>query len=411
MIICAGSVMYSADGVLYLDKYIFSRDVAAYFLSLVMLIWSLKGNPIAALGNMFSSGVENECLNVTIYHALALLLLYACYATVSGNFQAFLKKFDLVHENLAPDEHGQQGGRDGENSLRQSLLDMSPIPEDASSSQHDDDDETILSVLTSAVQDSTESQNRKGPPPSMSTPAAMSTSYSYRSRRLTAGQSMRGQSHNHQQNSMSRHGQSQSQQKSTFVKDQAMFSWRSSNFRGAVLGGDIEADPSMLRRKSNAGVIGPAASGYHSCLRLVGSEANEDELGTMEISELSLSGFLFLKSSFYNMKCCPVLKSWRLRYFTIDRHGLHSRKIRESSLKGPQIEMIDLQTCQDVEITDRTRGLFVVHRLSGTEERPYEFAATSLELLDEVVRRLSVLIQEAQARSSEQKLQFNRKAR
>jgi hypothetical protein len=175
MIICAGSVMYSADGVLYLDKYIFSRDVCAYFLSLVILIWALKGNPISALKNMFASGTENECLHVTIYHATGLLLLYVCYAVVAGNFQAFLKKFNLVHENAAPEQgeggEGEQGGGEG---LRQSLLDMDPIPED-------EDEGGILNVLTSAVQDSAAgaSQSRKGAPPA--------TSYSYRSLRRTAG--------------------------------------------------------------------------------------------------------------------------------------------------------------------------------------------------------------------------------
>ncbi|CAN0313206.1 unnamed protein product, partial [Ectocarpus fasciculatus] len=41
MIICAGSVLYSTTGVLQLDKWIFTRDVASYFLSLVILIWAL----------------------------------------------------------------------------------------------------------------------------------------------------------------------------------------------------------------------------------------------------------------------------------------------------------------------------------------------------------------------------------
>lgn len=315
MIICAGSVMYSADGVLYLDKYIFTRDVTAYFLSLVFLIWALKGNPITALANMFSTGVENECLNVTIYHALGLLLLYTCYAVVSGNFQAFLKKFNLVHENFAPEGDEQQGGGGGEGEeggLRQSLLDMSPIPEDSSSSSpqdNDNDDDDILSVLTSAVErgSSSVSQNRKVPPLSSSSAAAgpvgMSTSYSYRSRRLAGGgHSMRGQSYNQQQQQHSTSITASQQQKSNFVKDQAMFSWRSSNFRGAgrdshLQQKDIEADPSILRRKSNAGVIGPAANSYHSCLRVLGSEANEDELGTMVIKNALLTLSFIIHSS------------------------------------------------------------------------------------------------------------------
>jgi Ca2+/Na+ antiporter len=46
MIICAGSVMYSTTGVLQLDKRIVSRDVMAYFTSLIVLIWALKGDYI-----------------------------------------------------------------------------------------------------------------------------------------------------------------------------------------------------------------------------------------------------------------------------------------------------------------------------------------------------------------------------
>jgi Ca2+/Na+ antiporter len=43
MIICSGSVMYSSTGVLQLNKWIFTRDVFSYFVSLVVLIWALKG--------------------------------------------------------------------------------------------------------------------------------------------------------------------------------------------------------------------------------------------------------------------------------------------------------------------------------------------------------------------------------
>jgi hypothetical protein len=53
----------------------------------------------------------------------------------------------------------------------------------------------------------------------------------------------------------------------------------------------------------------------------------------------------------------------------------------------------------------------MIHRSGSSDERPYEFAATSLELLDEMVTRLTALIHEAQTRSTEQQLQFNRKAR
>ena len=400
MIICAGSVMFSTSGVLYLDKYIFTRDVTAYFLSLVVLIWSLKGSPIDALKNMFASGVENECLHVTIYHATGLLLLYACYAFVSGNFQGFLKRFNLVHHNAPPEEDS-----DG---LRQSLLNMSPIPEDddLENENGDKDDENLLNVLTSAVEDnSTQNQNKKGVP-SVHVPTA---SYSYRSRR-TGGQSLRVKSN--AMHSMS-YGADRPQQRSTFVKDQAMFSWRSSSLRdfSRPYGVDDVESPDSVTRVSKAGMIGPATTTYHSCLRVLGTEAKEDELGTMEISPNSLSGYLFLKSNFYNMKCCPVLKSWRLRYFTIDKYGLHSRKFKSGARKGPQIEMIDLHSCHDIEITDRAQGLFVIHRSSSSEERPYEFAATSLELLDEAVSRLKSLIEEAKTRTHDEQLQFNRKAR
>jgi hypothetical protein len=406
MIICAGSVMYSSSGVLYLDKFIFTRDVSAYFLSLIILIWALKGNPIDAFRNMFASGVENECLHVTIYHATGLLFLYVCYAVVSGNFQAFLKKFNLVHVNESPDEFGGGGG--GGDGLNQSLLTIreDEVGDHESRGGDEEDDGGILNVLTSAVEESNNAQNA-----SRKQPTHTSTSYSYRSRRLTGGgQSLRA----YDTSKLSASYRDRSQQRSTFVKDQAMFSWRSSSMRNQshlLHGGEDDVEADLMMRRSKAGMIGPAAGGYHSCLRLIGSEANVDELGTMEISAKSLSGYLYLKSSFYNMTCCPVLKSWRLRYFTVDRHGLHSRKDRDSSRKGPQIEMIDLQTCHDVEIIDRSRGLFMIHRSGSSDERPYEFAATSLELLDEMVTRLTALIHEAQTRSTEQQLQFNRKAR
>lgn len=399
MIICAGSVMYSEEGVLYLDKFVFSRDVAAYFLSLLMLLWALKGNPLEALSDMFASGVENECLNVTVVHATGLLLLYVCYAVVAGNFQDLLKKFNLHHVNGPQDEDGddQQREEQGGDGLRQSLLDMTPIPEDV---EQDGEADGILSVLTSAVQggdSAAPGQSRKGQPS-----APPSTSYSYRSRRLTGGQSLRVKGVSQQSMSAS---MSMSQQRSSFVKDQALFSWRSSSVRQSQQlweGGEEGDEEEAVMRSSKAVVIGPGG-----CLR---RGASADELGTMEISPRSLSGYLSLRSSFYNMRCCSLLKSWRLRYFTLDQHGFHSRKERSSNRRGPQVELIDLQSCSEVKVLDRAKGLFVLLR-AERDEKPYEFAATSLELLDEVVARLTTMLQEARSRTSEQRLQFNRKAR
>ena len=43
MVISAGSVLYAEGGVLNLDKWVFTRDCAAYFISLITLVFSLKG--------------------------------------------------------------------------------------------------------------------------------------------------------------------------------------------------------------------------------------------------------------------------------------------------------------------------------------------------------------------------------
>lgn len=482
MMICAGSVMYSTNGVLYLDKYVFTRDAAAYFFSLIVLLWAIKGNLIHAFSHMFASGVENECLNVTIWHALGLIVLYILYVLVSSNFQAVLRKYQLVHFNPPLEEQERQQ----ELELELGRLEDGSLPPeggDRELSNHevqlalesgaDEDEEKDQSVLLGKSPSSKSVLERAPSGDSIRAPRCSSlgvlntssidvprklSNYSYRSKyanipeegqiiraprssslgtlnpslppnpnviqlqrnpssytyRSFLGNVPTGDNHSNSPRGRSKSSGDQSERqiaKSNFIKDQAMFAWRLTQMHYQ----DPYSD-TVLERPEHP-ILGPAVRGYHACLRALGSEASREEMSVMEVSQRVLSGYLFLKSHFYKMRCCPVVKSWRLRYFTVDEHGLHSRKFREGAQRGPQIEMIDLQTCRSVEVVDRDQGLFELKRNGSASyfdnedfDRPYQFVATSAELMDAMVKRIADHIKRAKARTREQQLQFNKEA-
>lgn len=438
MMICAGSVYFSENGTLYLDKYVFSRDVVAYFFSLIVLLWAIKGNLSSSFANMFASGVENECLSVTIWHATGLLLLYFAYVVVAGNFESFLKKFNLVHRQPT-DENGDVNQPIEERSLDEKEIrdvdeeaqtqdnasgdkndhagkstDVSGEEEkgqlNVSSTQHFQilgcDDESVGSIRAPHPQSVGIMQ------PSLVEPKqeVPTSNYSYRSFSGAMPHSSWSQAANDRPEVSS---EKRRRAMSNFVKDQAMFAWRLTKRHHR------HPDADNILKEAGKRIVGPAGSRYHACLHAIGSEAGKNEMIKMEISQRSLSGYLFINSNFLEMSssCCSLFNTWRLRYFTVDNFGMHSRKFRQGARKGPQIEVIDLQTCRSLEVIDRSRGLFALRRTgqasyfdSHDYERPYLFAATSLELMDEVIERLTLQLELARARPREEQKQFNEAA-
>jgi hypothetical protein len=90
MIISAGSVYYSENGVLVLDARITMRDLIAYMLSLIFLIYALKGTVIHALKETFDTKDWHKCLNVTLVHGIVLIFSYLVYVLVLAYYSKFV---------------------------------------------------------------------------------------------------------------------------------------------------------------------------------------------------------------------------------------------------------------------------------------------------------------------------------
>ena len=93
MIISAGSVLFAKNGVLQLDPAVIYRDIIAYMLSLLALIYCLKGTIFQSLPDSFDYASWDECLDVTLYGSMLLVGLYAVYAIVCAYYQDLVQHF------------------------------------------------------------------------------------------------------------------------------------------------------------------------------------------------------------------------------------------------------------------------------------------------------------------------------
>jgi Ca2+/Na+ antiporter len=129
--ICAGSIFYAKDCTLYLDWRILTRECSIYLSSTVILVWSLKGNDFgAAFANAFNGiGSDNgDCLQVTWYQAVVLLLGYVVYVVVCSNFKfvssllcplslSEIAPREAIEEEISQSLHGKESLYIAENTI------------------------------------------------------------------------------------------------------------------------------------------------------------------------------------------------------------------------------------------------------------------------------------------------------
>jgi Ca2+/Na+ antiporter len=91
--ICAGSIFYADKFTLQLDWRILSRESLIYLSSLIILVWSLKGNDFGVSFQTAFDGIgrnPTQCLVVHWYQALALFGGYIFYILVCANFSSLV---------------------------------------------------------------------------------------------------------------------------------------------------------------------------------------------------------------------------------------------------------------------------------------------------------------------------------
>ena len=99
--ICAAAVMSAKNGKVYIDKRILLRDCFFYIVSLIILIWILKGNVFVSIKN---AEFSNDCLEVKWTQALLLTLVWIIYAVVCINHS-------LIVQYTCPPKYAQVKGK------------------------------------------------------------------------------------------------------------------------------------------------------------------------------------------------------------------------------------------------------------------------------------------------------------
>ena len=91
----------------------------------------------------------------------------------------------------------------------------------------------------------------------------------------------------------------------------------------------------------------------------------------------------------------PKQETWSLRYFTIDKYGLHSVADTHVSVTGNHVEIVDLRLATDVELVpgDSTNTQFFIKFYSHTKPA-MQFRAPSPEIRDIFVAALRTKIKE-----------------
>lgn len=382
MIICSGSVLFSSTGVLQLDKWTFTRDVMFYFLSLVVLIWALKGNFFTAISDMFKASTRDECLEVTIFHATGLVVLYTMYAFVSGSFQSILKYLCGALKLQTPEQQDEP--------IRNVLTEPSADEVRQLQEANADRIARVLAGMLGSGDAAVDSQ-------------VATKSHSIRSMTLKKSVQYQRSIKYHIKCSKSiREGVAEDEQsnlvdwshrRSTFVQDAPMYTWRSSslylpNIEDEGMDGIVNIVTTPIHKNRNC------------CAR--NKTDKRDEYVTMAMSPKHLSAYLQRCDTFYGL---PV---WNYRYYTVDYLGFHSRKALSSPIRGPHIEKIDNNDVLSVDITDKDNGQFQLLRRGGEK---LLFRASSVEIMTFFVARLEAYIDKMRQKSQYERDAFVRTSR
>lgn len=324
MIISAGSVLYADGGVLYLDKWVFTRDIMAYLVALLTLIFSLKGSVIPAMGRMMEESEKEKCLDVTLRHSGALLVIYAAYVLVAAYFKRFrvwasgIEKEEaeaLLRETKDDVDSVELGESDGANPLHADVDAGSVVDEDAIHVDSMESEESGSKLVSAAS-----------------------------------------------------------------VSDSKAHRWRSSYIEQDM------ADVLAARRKNrnNARIVVdtlfPPMNCVKSIVRSVGA-VNNHALSQVEVSKASLSGYMYCQGTKHERLLTNATNfRWRLRYFTLDGNGFHSRKAKTSPTTGPHIRLMNLADVEGLEIVDASTGRFnIVMKTTTTTTKD----SSALEVGDE----------------------------
>lgn len=109
--ICAGAVFYAKDGQVTLEWRIILRECTFYLASLLVLIWSLKGNLLQAIYQFIGHQQQlGDCLIIHMDECICIIMIYVAYIIVCTYYEPLVKSFCPVRirHGLEFDEHLDQ---------------------------------------------------------------------------------------------------------------------------------------------------------------------------------------------------------------------------------------------------------------------------------------------------------------
>ena len=162
--------------------------------------------------------------------------------------------------------------------------------------------------------------------------------------------------------------------------DNKQHKWRSSYIENDI------ADVLAARKKNRNNIrividtLFPQLNCVKSLVRSFGS-VNNHALSQIAESKVSLSGYMYCQGTKHERLLTNATNfRWRLRYFTLDSNGFHSRKAQTSAATGPHNRLMNLADVEGIEIVDASTGRFnIVMKTTSTTTKD----SSALEVGDE----------------------------
>mmetsp|Transcript_90896 Transcript_90896/g.177893 ORF Transcript_90896/g.177893 Transcript_90896/m.177893 type:complete len:747 (+) Transcript_90896:58-2298(+) len=389
MVISAGSILFAKNMTLELDARIVMRDLIAYVASMFVLIWCLKGTYNAPLAHMFDKSRWDQCLDVTLLSGFILLILYAGYAVVCGNFQRLTKWFcpreeleiDLCIENDLNSKEMRTMSKVAEDDpLIQAPFSARSSFREGSMYTWETQNEGLLYPTEEVIRSSIVSRH------SMARKSSITGRPSEMLRKFQ----------------VPRVAQPNNEGGKLDLELQQTVSPMAGGGKAGESSGSAAAPMSDLKyeavptEKITSTIPLALQPNFWDRVYLALCDASPPaDLAVYEKGDGVLKCYMHVFGDIIKFEGLPKWETWSLRYFTIDKYGLHSVADTHDSVTGNHVEIVDLRLATDVELVpgDSTSTQFFIKFNSHTKPA-MQFRAPSPEIRDLFVAVLRTKIKE-----------------
>eukprot|EP01039_Chlorochromonas_danica_P005739 gene5739-6323_t len=377
------SIFSAPNQTLKLDGTVFSREMAFYLFSCIVVIWAAKGRLLNAFRSMLKRSQWMSCLSIDWYEALILVICYVSYCVVDANFNWWMKWIS----SSSTVRWLRRKIRNG----REIIYSQADRSSDCHSERADEDEEQGAKSEDEEEQDTDNSGRTEGCNSNSNNNIEDGDDAADSARRST-GRSGRI---------------SNSLDGSHLISDVRAVDPNNANLAStnatelieiqnvtlsscSIWGSHIAAAPPPLlvsvSRRSSSASTNVARPPLHP---------------EVDPNNIDFSNFtMFIRSSFFAahaIGCIPMSRAWKLRYFTLDQGGLYYRLEYNQPVRGSHVRFIDIFDMEGVEVIDPTLFEFAI-RLR-TRQKTYYFRAHDRRTFQSLVARLSAFLTDIKMRN------------